>query len=87
MQFFLTNHAKTRIKQRDLPMPFDVELKPVKNSKHKKEIRKICKVNGFKNDNEHVYWRNNHKIGGKYIVYVTVIKGVGKYLVITAFKF
>ena len=73
------------MKERDIPSPHDIDLAPVKNKKHIRAIREACKLNGFIKDNEYVYWRSNRMIGNEYAIYVTVTKGIGKYLVLTCF--
>lgn len=80
MKFILTNHAKTRIHQRSLELPSQVDLRLVKN-KIRKKVRNLCAKNGI--DSELVYWRTNETYP---TIYVCKIIGVSKYKVITAFR-
>jgi hypothetical protein len=76
--YTLSEHAKKRIQEPDIPHPKTLQLHPAGRSK-KKRIRKQCELNKVKGD--YIYMSND-----KY-VFVCIQQEVSKYLVITAFEF
>ena len=80
MEFIVTNHAKLRMIQRDIPEPNKLILKCARK-KTRKKIRELCIKNGVKNEIDgYVYFVNDK------FVYVCIILDIAKYKVITAFK-
>lgn len=78
----ISNHAMKRMKERNMPHPKGLGL-TVAGRSVKKQIRKRCPKEGFKQD--HIYWTHT-RIEERYI-YVTVQKGINHYILITCFKY
>ena len=81
IKFFLTNHAKIRMEERNVPFPDHKKVIPA-GKRNMRRIQKSCKKYGFKRD-----WGGNtlYFVNGNY-VYVCETRGVGKYQVITTFE-
>lgn len=82
MVFIITEHAKKRMEERNIPDPNSLNLFPAGRNT-KKKIRESCKKHGFKNyiGSEYIYFR-----GGKY-VFVCLIETVATYKVLTALEY
>lgn len=80
--FEMSVHAHERANQRGMLHPHDIGLR-VANRKTKKKIVESCSKEGYKKDC--IYW--TQIIDNERLVYVTVQKDVGKYLVLTCFKY
>jgi hypothetical protein len=76
--YTISDHARERMEQRNIPPPDLLHLRPAGRAKRKR-IRAQCAANGVKA--EHVYMTND-----KY-VFVCIASDVGCYIVVTAFEF
>ncbi len=81
-KFYLTNHAKQNMINREMPNPNGLGLTPC-NKKTKRLIRESCPKEGF-NVNL-VYWST--LIDRVRYVYVCSVKDIAEYIVITCFKY
>lgn len=79
--YLITNHAKIRMEERNIPSPENLRLTPAGRATRKR-IREACKKNGVKNQygSNYVYFINKNN------VFVCVATDVAKYTVITAFN-
>jgi len=78
-------HFEIRRKERDMPHPKDLGLRVAKKKKQIDLIKESCKKNGFKKTDNFIYWIQI--IEKELLVYVTVIKGINHYKLITCFKY
>lgn len=78
--FLISNHAKIRIQERNIPSPENLNLIPAGRGMRKR-IREACKMNGVKNQygSRYVYFVN------KDYVFVCEASDVATYTIITAF--
>ena len=81
-KFHLTNHAKEKMKLRDMPNPNELGLR-ICYRKTKKLRKESCPKEGF-NVNL-VYWST--LIDRVRYVYVCCVKDIKEYVVITCFKY
>jgi len=79
--YLITNHAKKRMIERNIPSPENLRLKPAGKATRKR-IREACKKNGVKNEygSNYVYFINNNN------VFVCIALDVAIYTVVTAFN-
>jgi len=83
IKFYYSNHAKKRIKQRNLPYANEVKLVLAKK-KYKRLIKLQCNKNRFKSNL--FYFREDHTEIKKIPVYVCQKCGKESFVVITAFN-
>ena len=79
-KFILTDHAKIRLKEREIEDPNGLRLTIAKNNARKKIIED-CPKNKVKKEN--VYFRT---MSIPYTIYVCIAIGIGEYKLVTAFK-
>lgn len=85
-KFIVTKHAAKRMKERDVKDP-NGRILINAGRKSRKRIRETCKKNGC-DQKEYIYLISNRFDNKKDVsVYICKAIGIGKYLLITVFKY